>query len=797
MLSCYPKIAEKNVAFFSEAEPIWPEGKEFDMNITIGFKANFKIIEEEEVTLRITGSSLYRIFLNGEFIGHGPARAGHGYYRVDEIALEEQLIQGTNILALEVVSYNVNSFYLLDQPGFIQAEILVGNNIVAATSENSTDFEAFELKGRIQKTPRYSFQRPFTECYKISPEYDDWRTSNDHKLESINCDKVQLKKLIPRGLPYSNFAKRKPKTILTSGKIKTDVKKDKYWKDRAVVNIGEKLRGFKESDLAFNPAIQLQETEIESSYTQINSYTDTSTLNLEEKQFHIIDYGINLTGFIGATLEVNKGGRFYFTFDEILSEDDVDFKRLGCINAVVYDLTPGNYTLESFEPYTFRYLKILSIDAIANVSNIYLREYTNPDIEKAIFSCSDERLNRIFKAGVETFRQNAVDVFMDCPSRERAGWLCDSYFASRVAQDISGHALIEKNFFENYLLPDTFEFIPSGMLPMCYPADHNDGVFIPNWAMWFVIQLKEYYERTNDLEMVMALKPKVLDLLKYFRPFLNEFGLLESLDSWIFVEWSAANRFVQDVNFPTNMLYASTLEVAGALYDIDSLVLEAGNIRDTIRKLSFNGDFFVDNAIRNLDDKLEITKNTTEVCQYYAYYFDVANPSSHPKLWQILTEKFGPDRMLNDPYPKVHPANSFVGNYLRLELLSQYGLQSQLLNESIDFFDYMAQRTGTLWENQSPSASCNHGFASHVVHVLYRDVLGIKNIDYKNKAITLRFSDLDLSDCKGQIPIGDDLLEFSWKKEDNKIIYQIKSPEEYMVRVENQSRFLIKKGVSN
>ena len=30
------------------------------------------------------------------------------------------------------------------------------------------------------------------------------------------------------------------------------------------------------------------------------------------------------------------------------------------------------------------------------------------------------------------------------------------------------------------------------MLPMCYPADHYDGNFIPNWAMWFVLELEEY-----------------------------------------------------------------------------------------------------------------------------------------------------------------------------------------------------------------------------------------------------------------------------------------------------------------
>ena len=59
--------------------------------------------------------------------------------------------------------------------------------------------------------------------------------------------------------------------------------------------------------------------------------------------------------------------------------------------------------------------------------------------------------------------------------------------------------------------------------------------------------------------MVDALQPRVLRLLDYFKPFENEDGLLEKLQSWVFVEWSAANDFVQDVNYPSNMLYAGTL----------------------------------------------------------------------------------------------------------------------------------------------------------------------------------------------------------------------------------------------
>jgi alpha-L-rhamnosidase len=524
--------------------------------------------------------------------------------------------------------------------------------------------------------------------------------------------------------------------------------------------------------------------------------------SLQEKEFVILDMGTNLTGFIGLEVSVLKPAKLFVVFDEILQDNDVNFKRLGTIAALTYDLKPvtrntqpATFLLESFEPYTFRYAKIIVTEGEVTIDDFYLREYANPDVKIASFESGDEKLNRIFDAGVETFRQNAVDIFMDCPHRERAGWLCDSYFTARVANDLSGNTLIEKNFFENFLLPDSFPHLPKGMLPMCYPADHNDSVFIPNWAMWFVVELEEYLERSQDRQLIDDLQHKVMALLDYFEPFKNEDGLLENLESWIFVEWSAANGFVQDVNYPTNMLFAKTLEIAGKLYEKSELITEAESIRDKIREQSFNGQFFVDNAVRQtkghpgLDPGpgLSLTSNTTEVCQYFAFYFGIATPESHPELWQKLSTEFGPNRQEKGLYPDVHPANSFVGNYLRLELLSEYGLQQQILEESIDYFDYMAVKTGTLWENISTSASCNHGFASHIVHVLYRDVLGIAEVDSENKVVRFQIPDIELEFCKGQIPIGDSIITFEWQKSGKGIKYKYEIPAGYKLEMINNS----------
>ena len=614
------------------------------------------------------------------------------------------------------------------------------------------------------------------------------------------------KRLIRRGVPYPDFELVQPQFLLARGTVKTGIKREQYWKDRAVTQIGPTLGGFMEDELEYNPSIELQEMENSSFELQRSNFEPQT---LAEKEFIILDLGTNLTGFVGLEVEVHEDARLFACFDEILQNNDVNWRRLGTIAALTWDLghleaerrsrsigtgldpgLPGTgtiFNLASFKPYTLRYLKLIVPKGSVVVKNVYLREYANPDIRSASFQCDDERLNRIFEAGVQTFRQNAVDVFMDCPHRERAGWLCDSYFTARVAYDLSGNTLIEKNFFENYLLPDSFPHLPDGMLPMCYPADHPDSVFIPNWAMWFVVQLEEYLHRSGDRKLVDDLKPRVMALLDYFKPFKNESGLLEKLDSWIFVEWSAANRFVQDVNYPTNMLFARTLELAGHLYDFPDLLAEAANIKDTIRAQSFNGQFFRDHSVRMEDGNLLVQDDLTEVCQYFAFYFDLASPETYPELWNTLTQHFGPGRQDQNLFPQVHPANSFVGNYLRIELLARYELQRQLMGESINFFDYMAQETGTLWENIGTYASCNHGFASHVVHVFYRDLLGIARVDRNTRLITFRFADIPLESCEGSIPLDGELITLNWQKKGGQLFYSYRIPDGFQAEIINDS----------
>lgn len=801
-------------AAFRSARPVWPEGRAAEMNLTVGFRAVFdapaaKVAQPASavlgdsaqapstvigssaqpgaavphVVLRVAAATIYRAWLNGEFLGCGPARGPHGFFRVDEWDLAGKLKPGKNLVAVEVAGYNCNSYYLLDQPSFCQAEVTAGDRVLASTAGDGAPFAAGVLDQRVQKVQRYSFQRPFIEVYRLKPGWDRWLRETDASWAPAPTKAQPSKHLLSRHVLYPEFAVKRPTSVVAAGRVERREKVEKVWKDRSLVAVGPKLKGYPEKELEVVPSIEMQHWATVGAASRDEPWVTT---RLAEHAFAIADFGANLTGFVGAKLACEKLSRLVFTFDEILTNGDVDFKRLGCVNAVTYSLEPGEYRIESIEPYTMRYLKLLCLEGGCTVDGLYLREYAHPEPKAARFHASDERLNRLFAAGVLTFRQNALDIFMDCPSRERAGWLCDSFFTARVAPDLAGNAAIEHNFVENFLLPKQFAHLPDGVLPMCYPADHDDGVYIPNWAMWFVVELEEYLARSGDRATVDALRPKVLKLLDFFKKYENSDGLLEKLPSWVFVEWSKANSFVQDVNYPSNMLYAGTLAAAGRMYGIQELGAKAEKVRGTIRKQSFDGHFFVDNALRR-DAKLQVTRNRTEVCQYFAFFFGVANRESHAELWRVLREEFGPDREKRKGHPEIHAANSFIGNMLRMELLSDAGRGQQILDESVAYLLYMADRTGTLWENVGAYASCNHGFASHIVHTLYRDILGLRQVDVKAKRITVRFQDLKLDACEGTRPTPDGPISLRWRVGQGRLQYQLKQPAGYEVRIENLS----------
>ena len=145
-----PEAESADAPKFVKAVPVWAAGREKEMNVTLVFVATFDVADAEtakNIVLRSTGSTIMRVRVNGKFAGYGPARGPHGWFRVDEWKIGALLKPGQNRVVVEVAGYNANSYYHLDQPSFLQAEIVDGaGNVLAATNAGKSEGAFFAVE---------------------------------------------------------------------------------------------------------------------------------------------------------------------------------------------------------------------------------------------------------------------------------------------------------------------------------------------------------------------------------------------------------------------------------------------------------------------------------------------------------------------------------------------------------------------------------------------------------------------------------------------------------------------------
>ena len=234
---------------------------------------------------------------------------------------------------------------------------------------------------------------------------------------------------------------------------------------------------------------------------------------------------------------------------------------------------------------------------------------------------------------------------------------------------MTGKSTVETAFLENYILFENDDGYEDGMIPMCFPSD-NKNQFIPQWSMWFILEVEDYlYNRKPELT-ANDFKPVIYKLLSYYARYENSDGLLEKLSNWNFVEWSKANDLTNGVNYPTNFLYAQVLDAVYHLYGDETCLKKAEKVRQIAIKQSFDGKFFHDLAVRNDNGELILQNDITEICQYYAVLFSGVNlkDEKYAFLYDTIKNVFNKDRTA---YPEIEKINMFIGVYLKLLALDK------------------------------------------------------------------------------------------------------------------------------
>ena len=86
--------------FFKKAVPVWAKELTSDRNIMLCFETEFDYAGKQ-ARIHIAADTLYRMYVNGEFVFYGPQRCGRGWWRVDELDITAKLKKGKNTVCTE------------------------------------------------------------------------------------------------------------------------------------------------------------------------------------------------------------------------------------------------------------------------------------------------------------------------------------------------------------------------------------------------------------------------------------------------------------------------------------------------------------------------------------------------------------------------------------------------------------------------------------------------------------------------------------------------------------------------
>ena len=157
-------------------------------------------MEYVAVNFKITGIDKNLILTASDLLVDAASAAGFesfetendnvtGYIRKDIVTLPKE---EKGCLVVLVNGYNVNSYYVNDEAPCFGATVYLKEKIVAETD----DFVCYELTDMPRKTQRYSFQRPFTEIYKMEEDRKKFYLGGDlfpvREMATLHHDRIVL-----------------------------------------------------------------------------------------------------------------------------------------------------------------------------------------------------------------------------------------------------------------------------------------------------------------------------------------------------------------------------------------------------------------------------------------------------------------------------------------------------------------------------------------------------------------------------------------------------------------------------
>lgn len=149
----------------------------------------------------------------------------------------------------------------------------------------------------------------------------------------------------------------------------------------------------------------------------------------------------------------------------------------------------------------------------------------------AEFSCSDPRLERLWKVAVHTMRLCSHETFEDCPHYEQMQYAGDTMITSKLALLTTGNGALSRQALYHF----DWSRLPEGLTHSRYPSRLLQ--VIPSWSLHWITAVRDYVSCTGEAGVLRDLLPGVQAVLGWFRRHGDADGLPQRLPYWNITDW--------------------------------------------------------------------------------------------------------------------------------------------------------------------------------------------------------------------------------------------------------------------
>ena len=379
-----------------------------------------------------------------------------------------------------------------------------------------------------------------------------------------------------------------------------------------------------------------------------------------------------------------------------------------------------------------------------------LHQYVDIPV-KAEFSCSDEKLNSIWRVAEHTFRLCSGVFFIDGIKRDKWIWSGDAYQSLFVNQ----YLLADKDINRRTWLA------LRGNDPM---TTHINTIV--DYTLFWILGVQVHYEAYADRAFLEQVYPKMRSTMEFCEKQLDDHGFIVGREKdWIYIDWADLDK--DGPLCAEQMLLAKCWEVMAGMSQVLGISDEIYLDKYQALTAQIQKHFWDEEKGAYIDSFTSGKRHVTRHANIFALLFGIAEEEKQTSIIENVLEN-----------PEIPQITTPYFQFYELEALCQAGHLEEVLEKIKGYWGGMLDRGAvTFWEEFDPEApveeqydmygdrfgkSLCHAWGASPIYLLGRYYMGIRPLcpGGERFAVEPHLEFFENLDCR--FPIADGTVRIKW-----------------------------------